>query len=238
MESAFAKLDRAKEHIAQYLSLANEFRGSDPYTVREKKDATGAKKPYTFVKPVPHRVICAAGDAIHNLRSSLDHVASALALRANFSEDRLRDVHFTIRKRRKDFNRAVAERIVSDIHPRWPDFLRRIEPYQGGHGSDLQRVSALDNVDKHRDLLGVALFFRAIHIEPGGIMRHEHIPLEEGVPGSFAIWSGDPKAAMVFGFDITLADAGPGQEAEAIIELRRLAETVEDVLRKAAAEFF
>ena len=76
------KIERAKQHILDLQSNIKTFRNSKPYEIVSKiEPKTIADRLHCYaikVDPVPYRVSAVAGDAIHNLRTVLDHIAQQL----------------------------------------------------------------------------------------------------------------------------------------------------------------
>jgi hypothetical protein len=150
------KVQRAYKHLEDFESGFSEFLRENPQRIWHDPSEPGVQKSL-FIRQadVPATLICIVGDAIHNLRSALDHLAFAVAVRNGVAEKSLRETDFTIRKTAKAFREAITEQKVTRIGIAWIRFLKRIEPYHGGQGSDLYVVSALDNLDKHRSLIVV-----------------------------------------------------------------------------------
>lgn len=148
-------MQRAYEHVKDFDVRLDLFLRENPQRVAFNPNAPVSDKPM-FVRPsIPSAIVCIVGDAVHNLRSALDHVAYAVAKHNQVPSNVLDKVSFTIRARACDFNNALTDGKVSCIGPAWLNFLRRVEPYHGGDGANLFVVSALDNLDKHRDLIVV-----------------------------------------------------------------------------------
>jgi len=60
---------------------------------------------------------CAVGDAVHNMRSALDHIAYAVALSRRRPPKDLERIAFVVRSAGKEFNFAVGKRMVRDVVP-------------------------------------------------------------------------------------------------------------------------
>ena len=107
---------------------------------------------------VPHSIVGAIGDAVHNLRSALDHFACALALRRNPDAD-LERVAFPIRKDREAFDSVAKKGKINNLGSDAVSFIDRLKPYGGGDGvAAFWRVHRLDIVDKHRALLTTGIY--------------------------------------------------------------------------------
>jgi hypothetical protein len=79
--SYVAKVARAKEHLVDLQLAVNQYAGTHPYTVRKRIE--GKKKQPVWrieltAQPANSDIPILAADAIYNLRSSLDHLMSAL----------------------------------------------------------------------------------------------------------------------------------------------------------------
>src|SRR5579885_274563 len=77
-----AKIERAKHHVGDLQVLEAAFRQSNSYRFVAEKDA---KSGYTRFRVeirdhLPYEFSCVIGDAIHNLRTALDHLVWQLVL--------------------------------------------------------------------------------------------------------------------------------------------------------------
>ena len=73
----WAKIERANKHISDLGTAIETFLAIKPYKVGMKRDAE-TKKPIYYmaqVQPIPTEICIILGDAIHNLRAALDHLA-------------------------------------------------------------------------------------------------------------------------------------------------------------------
>lgn len=75
------KLDRAKEHVNALDHEVKRFLDDKPYSARRVLEDDGTQHIFLWERfsPLPDCLALMAGDAIHNLRSCLDHMAVALA---------------------------------------------------------------------------------------------------------------------------------------------------------------
>jgi hypothetical protein len=73
------KIERAKEHIRDLDAAIGDFLRDEPYRLGAKPHPVAEIKHTTLyvaeVKPITSRLSLLIGDAIHNLRSALDHLA-------------------------------------------------------------------------------------------------------------------------------------------------------------------
>lgn len=149
------KLSHAYTHLRILDALLREWVDSEPYElIRERhghEEVTHAK----VRTPVPEQAALVIGDAIYNMRSSLDHLAYSLAV-ANVSASRLKNdkVMFPIHAAIGSYMDAGV-RAVSQMSQTAQDRIEKLQPYHGVNGPDrhpLGRLNKLSNIDKHRDL--------------------------------------------------------------------------------------
>jgi hypothetical protein len=72
-----AKTERAKHHIVQVENIATE--KIRPGLLSSFRDSKGKSSGQGKVRVIPIELVMTAGDAIHNLRSALDHLAWQLS---------------------------------------------------------------------------------------------------------------------------------------------------------------
>jgi hypothetical protein len=172
LAGVFAKLDRAKQHVTNLDDALRAFRQSGPPEVGEQDDPNTGEKIYyaKSVPTIPDAVHLIAGDALHNLRASLDHLALQLRraglFRTTTAETR---IQFPIRASAQDCE-ADLNREEQATRPDVTNLIRAIEPYQGGLGNDLWLLNELNNIDKHRTLLviGGACLYISLGTLSGG----------------------------------------------------------------------
>jgi hypothetical protein len=170
------KLQRAREHADAIKVLAEQlFRieANQPViAIREM----GPKDEYAiYVARMPElsdafdRVSLVLGDAIHNLRSSLDHLVFQLAIAhtSGVLNDE-RGIRFPIAANQASFEKAAgrALKALSAAHITIIESFQPYHPYQarlqyseqmGGHFHPLAKLQELSNRDKHRQALGVVI---------------------------------------------------------------------------------
>jgi hypothetical protein len=155
METPFAdsqlKIERAKEHIKNFLSRMVEFgRDSGHSVLVHSKTNTGYDAlEIVSTKAIPPDLMCIAGDAIHNLRSALDVAMSEIEFVT--TSKRTKDVTFPVYKTRDDLEKAVNSRLEGKTPKRVIDYIvKSIQPYERGNGDSIWQLHRLDIVDKHR----------------------------------------------------------------------------------------
>ncbi len=155
----------ADEHFAKLNETLNAFY-SNAYQVMVQDDPKTGRRNYDiFIKrELPDSVPFLIGDAIHNLRSALDHVAYELVKRSGRTPSQ--GLVFPI----KDTRKEVIETIKSEIQVAVGSHIvslivDEIQPHAGGKGHTLWVLHRLDCIDKHRELLPAADSIGFEHIE-------------------------------------------------------------------------
>ncbi len=171
--SAQVKLHWAETHLSQLYSEMLVFENVQPYRIMYERDPSRSR--YVFrVKDLnspPAHWALLVGDCIHNLRSSLDHLAQSLAVLAQgtLTPEKARSVSFPIFRRKKRFedkNRGGGRQKIRLLRPTDQARIEELQPYNAGNaavwgdmfGDDLPHylplhldfIEEFDNIDKHR----------------------------------------------------------------------------------------
>jgi hypothetical protein len=157
------KLLRAEEHIRVLHNAIHEFIESGPYELRRELEQEGLEHVYRLSKVTdpPERIGLLAGDAVHCVRSALDHLAYAEAekgvsiLGRKMTDREFRTVEFPIADTPARYATQVNRLGMTLLGK---GFLALIEPLQpfnnpsgwGHETNPLWNISELDNTDKHR----------------------------------------------------------------------------------------
>jgi hypothetical protein len=161
------KIERAKKHIRDLDSAIGAFLNSSPYEIATKQDPQ-TRRPIHYlakVADVPAEISLIAGDAIHNLRSSLDHLAHGLVL-AN-GQTPGKNTYFPICENVNKYNSPDTLAKKNGMSTAAQNLIDATKPYQGG-SDDFWILHKLDNIDKHRLILAIGSGFRSVDI--GGFM--------------------------------------------------------------------
>lgn len=153
IDEARIKLDRAPEHIREFEGEFRTFLDGNPYTIRLKRHLEESHYIARIeINSQPsERWGLMIGDAIHNLRSSLDYLVCQLSLDRGATLSR--EMEFPIFEtppRGDAFSKRVKHLPAGAVK-----VIRSMQPYDGGKsvfGHKLWVISALDNADKHRRL--------------------------------------------------------------------------------------
>lgn len=160
----WAKIKRAKQHLDDFDQVGVRFRETNSDLIGRKEKLDIAKRAYYFTKePVTSDYAVWVGDVLHNLRSAIDHLAFALCVAGPggraAAEANKRQIHFPVTNGDSNAYKADKTRglVIALAKPGVKDLLDETEPYKGGKGDALRQLGVLNNADKHRLLVTVAL---------------------------------------------------------------------------------
>ncbi|MGA3317826.1 MAG: hypothetical protein ABSC64_15465 [Candidatus Korobacteraceae bacterium] len=150
-DQVLAKYERANEHIKELDSRLTEFGNFDPHKIRREVDPkTGDVSFYAIEVPrIPFDFSTIAGDAIHNLRTTLDHIACRMIEAAGNEPTSISC--FPICDTANKY-RTEAPAKVKGMRKLAIQRLDRLHPYKGGNNL-LWQLHRLDIIDKHKLLL-------------------------------------------------------------------------------------
>jgi hypothetical protein len=167
------KIERAKKHIRDLDAAIAAFIATNPYRIATKRDPETRKPIYYVadVQPVPHEICIILGDAIHNLRAALDHLAQQLYLVGSGATEYRKQTGFFIAQKATEYKRVVGEK-VEKMRREAVDALAALEPYKDGKGIDFWVLHSLNNIDKHRTLVAVGSSYEAVGVGwPEGVRK-------------------------------------------------------------------
>jgi hypothetical protein len=155
------KIERAYKHIEDLEDAIRETAGPVFKSVSvEFEPNTG--KPRLQSSPLliyPPEVPAMAGDAVHNLRSALDHLAFHLVEvgislgETRGSQFKMVDIQFPI-SYSPDGYKSIKPRSVEGMTREAIEAIDALKPYKGGNDA-LWLLRQLDNTDKHTSILAV-----------------------------------------------------------------------------------
>jgi hypothetical protein len=159
------KIERANKHISDLDTAIAAFLATKPYKVGVKRDPETRKPVYyvTDVQPVLPEVCIILGDAIHNLRGALDHLAQQLYLVGSETTVYRKQTSFFIAQKATEYRRVVGDK-VEKMRKGTIDALAALEPYKDGKGNDFWVLHSLNNIDKHRTLVAAGSSYEAVGI--------------------------------------------------------------------------
>ncbi|MBI3160711.1 MAG: hypothetical protein HYZ26_14020 [Chloroflexi bacterium] len=154
MVGVWMKIGRAEKHISDFEKTSKSFLETKPFSFRHEEDHQAHLKYLVVdnIRPIPDELVPTIGDAIHNLRTSLDLLACQLMRRQNISHS-CEHVSFPIFDNVIKFSTALQEPKVQAFGSDAVQIISRLQPYQGGTGNALWELHRLDIQDKHRFLI-------------------------------------------------------------------------------------
>lgn len=141
------KLERARGFINELKRELERYRASNPLTPTFETHVTPPqiRIEHTAIGLLPGAII---GDAIHNLRTTLDLMASELA-RIKFKSDS--DVYFPFAENEETLEAAIKSKCFQKAGEDAVTLLKEIRPYRGGNDM-LRAIHDLDIQDKYTAL--------------------------------------------------------------------------------------
>lgn len=158
------KAERAKEQLRELDARLKSFLESGAYVVAADHDSKPGQILYRLacINPVPVLIAHLAGEVIHTLRSTLDHLAYQLLLKAtpNASEKERKGMDFPFYDPAKQ-TESEAFRKIQPLGIDVVEAIRSVKPYKGGNQL-LWALNVLDNINKHRTLLTVSTVYAGV----------------------------------------------------------------------------
>lgn len=159
LDGVDAKLARAKEHIDGLLARMNADGVSQTFGLVEQLDLSARQRVLAarFPEAVALKYAVIVGDALQNLRASLDHLVWRL-VEAN-EQTPGRNNAFPIKADLTSYRKA-APTSLKGVAPRAAALVEQVQPFQAGATAKRQPLWVLDalaQIDKHRVLHIVAM---------------------------------------------------------------------------------
>lgn len=153
--ASFLKIERAQQQIRELEYVAQQFLATDPVKWTTEIGPSPDNPRVALVKfsmhmpPVPEVMSAILGDIFHNLRSSLDLMASELARARGNSDD---GVYFPFSGDEADLELMIKKRHFDRAGPNAIRLLKEMKPYKGGNVA-LRAIHDLNIQDKHQSLI-------------------------------------------------------------------------------------
>jgi len=188
------KIQRAKQHLRDLEVARDRFIQSEPYVIVRKPETKLGYEGFDLyfmskIDPIPDEIGAIFGDAIHNLRSALDHLAFQLVdVGGGTVSDQ---TSFPIFKSTQIDESSFARK-VNGMSQAAKDKIRSAEPYKNGKGHDLWVLHKLDIADKHHELFATLMRVGEITLHlPGRFTLSGTTPLDLPIPRFAAPGFGD-----------------------------------------------
>ena len=240
------KIKRAKKHINDLEKEIVAFRDRNPYLVVKDFNAqTGLNFWQLKVREdIPEMWPAIIGDAIHNLRSSLDILGCALVLHQSPGAN-ISSIHFPIGANLNVFEAGLAKH-MKRASQKAVRTIRRLKPYKGGN-TLLWQLHQLDIRDKHQLIIPVGSTHKSTlmtvvatdpdtgrqeRLRPMLLSPEERVyPLEDGAI-LFRLRPTDPNVETnyQFAFDIAFGEGQIVDGEPVVATLRKLVNLTERII--------
>lgn len=237
-ESARVKLERFDAHFKELTGGIRDFLGISTAVARANRSKSTSDQIFfdlILTENIPLGWLAVIGDAVHNARTALDHIAYDIAVPNGGNPTK---TMFPFALYRDELDDVIRRYTLNLASPKDLAVIRESRPWKRGNAT-LWRLHELDILDKHRGLLPCV---GSLSVEgAGGITAPLH-KFRTGDPlGGI---SGTPDQVLALGldkekdnpikFDVVLP---PGEASEighlnAIEELRQIRDSVAKLLGK------
>jgi len=183
------KVKRAIKHIGELDGRIKAFSADEPYTIGAKPHPVPAIEHTTLyvesIKTIPPDFSVIIGDAVHNLRSALDHLAWQLVEAGGGTPGK--DTYFPICRDpngAQKYASAIGQGEINKMLPGAHKVLREVQPCFSGDDT-LWHIHELDRFDKHRVLITLGTGYGEWYLMVGGGQKitfgqWARVPLEVG----------------------------------------------------------
>lgn len=155
LAGVWAKIRRAEMHVSEFDQLQRAFLESYPVVVTVKEDSSTGRHKLIIqdIKPTPDDLALSIGDAIHNLRASLDLLACQLVKLGDNNHDCDNNISFPISHNSKGYLKKLDGEQIQLMGQSAIAILKELQPYEHGKDHYLWVIHHLDIQDKHKLLL-------------------------------------------------------------------------------------
>lgn len=153
-DEVYQKYEWAKKHVDRFEREVETFRREKRFGIRARSNDIARTTTFYVdsIPDLPRDLPLLLGDAIHNLRGTLDYLAYALMIAAGGTPDK--QTCFPIFDTGAAYQKGAAAR-VPGVSRQCMLQIDSMHPYKGGFGNWAWQLHRLDIVDKHRLLLAV-----------------------------------------------------------------------------------
>ncbi|MDD9177033.1 hypothetical protein PVK63_19465 [Aliivibrio sp. S2TY2] len=233
------KIVRAKSHIRELENQMVDYIKLKPFKVVVESEEGNASHLWTLrVKhDIPMIFSAIIGDVIHNLRASLDLLATELVEHAG--ED-AKNVYFPFGNDSDGLEKMIKKRRIDKAGEGVVDIVRELKPYTGGNKL-LRSLHDLDITDKHKSLVPVAHYAGIKNFQMSGTsgpmltIQNLHCgPIRDGMVLMSLPPAGNVRIGQTFNpsLKLCLDEEVVDRDEELIETLHKYVKMVEDILQK------
>jgi hypothetical protein len=243
------KIERAKKHVNDLNRQITEYLAAEPLRLRiRQRDNPPSRLIYIDAKPaIPNDFPLIVGDAVHNLRSAIDHICWGMV---GDKAKNPRSVGFPFVELEERLSSAIATRQMNVAPKNVVDEIHALQPYPSGN-KYFHAVKALDERDKHHVLLIVGYGVELRLAEFSSLVGPERLigfEIDEthriSSVGDFVMPLDPPveifdrEADFQPTFTIGFGDGEALVGLPLVSSLKAMTEATEDAVRRLAAAFF
>jgi hypothetical protein len=212
------KIERASTHIYGVTAMIARYHESKPVRIETRRVPESRRLHYVVSRldPPPPELPLIVGDAMHNLRSALDHLAQQLYMAAAGSNRSDRDPEFPVAEERRGVEKRIDKLRAKKVPQGALDTIVALEPWRNGRGHLLWVLHAIDAIDKHRLLVTVGANYQSMDLGAVMMAQFPELKVLAGEAKLSAFFAPAAKAIMKVG-DV-LYDDGP--DAQPIPDLQ------------------
>jgi hypothetical protein len=145
LATAWAKVKRTNTQIEDLNTLLAMLFSASNCTIRSHLNANATQEAWVFHFPeTPEDIPIRIGEILHNLRSSLDHLAVAIAIQHSGTSEQ---TYFPFGKTEEIFNGEVRRK-TKHLPADAVEMIRAAQPYKGGNDL-LWSIHDMNREDKH-----------------------------------------------------------------------------------------
>jgi len=235
------KLKRADENI---LNLGVEIgaflkASADAGVADDKRKAAEKWLKFHIEREIPPRFPVLAGEVIHHLRSSLDHLTWVLSSES-YRRTNETDISFPMLSKRpkskKDKESAYDRKIQGITAPAALTLIEQLQPYNVGNPADhpLAIIHHLDNFDKHRALVLVEATFDALISLPTKMLSTTMIGGGQSLKENEYSFTPDSanKGEIKLSRQVAFAEFGERKRQPVVPSLTQLMHELRNIVRK------
>ena len=233
------KIVRAKSHIRELENQLVDYIKSKPFKVVVESEDGGSNHLWTLrVKhDIPMIFAAIIGDVIHNLRASLDLLATELVEHAGQDA---KNVYFPFGNDADGLEQMIKKRRIDKAGQGVVDIVRDLKPYTGGN-KVLRSLHDLDITDKHKSLVPVAHYAGIKNFQMNGAsgpmltIQNLHCgPIRDGMVLMSLPPAGNVRVGQSFNPSLKLClDEDVIERDEELVEtMHKYVDMVEDILQR------
>jgi hypothetical protein len=152
LDGVIIKIDQAERHFGRLERETERVFPGHFYTIAPEIHGQGTRHIFNADSPptIPPEWSAIVGDCIHNLRTSLDHLAYELVRVCNGTPNQHTAFPIMDAPPEDGSLPSISGRVTTEVS----EVLKVVQPYSGGQpGRGLRLIRDLDNIDKHRRLV-------------------------------------------------------------------------------------